>query len=55
MGLFACRPHSSYCERTDAEHGWDYDDTRDRIKESFLHQFHSKENTVEGGYPGDDE
>ena len=36
-------------------HGWDYDESRERIKESFLRQFHNKNNTVEGNYPNDEE
>lgn len=34
-------------------HGWDYDQTRNRIREAFLDRFESKETSVEGGYPED--
>ena len=35
-------------------HGWDYDQTRKRIRDSFLHRYENKENTIEGAYPEND-
>ena len=32
------------------EHGWDYDSTRQRIKEAFLKNFDDKSRTIEGDF-----
>jgi len=32
-------------------HGWDFDQTRNRIRDAFLERYQIKGNTVEGTYP----